>query len=68
MRQSLLVLSAMVCLGSTSYAQKDTVNVQGYYETGLVTGTLNDAIEAEVANGTINNTVFKLTPYEVYVL
>lgn len=50
------------------YAQKDTVYVKGFYESGFVEGTLNDAIEEAKASGTINNTVFKLTQYEVYVL
>lgn len=50
-----------------TFAQKDTVVVPGYYETQKY-GTLNDAIEAAIQNGTINNTVFKLKPYEQYVL
>lgn len=49
------------------YAQKDTVSVPGYYAANRY-GTLNDAIETAKANGTINRTVFKLTPYDVYVL
>ena len=70
MRQRLLFLLVMLCLATTLYAQaqKDTVAVPGYYESGNQYGTLNNAIEAAVLNGTINNTVFKLTPYEVYVL
>lgn len=65
MKQLLLVLTVMFC-ASSIYA-KDTVYVQGYYQAGIY-GTLNDAITAAVTNGTINNTVFKLTPYDVYVL
>jgi len=57
----------IVCLSFALYAQKDTVTVAGFYETNTY-GTLNDAIEAAIANGTINNTVFKLNPYEAYVL
>ncbi|HLG38578.1 MAG TPA: T9SS type A sorting domain-containing protein [Chitinophagaceae bacterium] len=72
MKQLLLFLSVMVCLSSTLYAQKDTVAVPGFYESGAIApdnyGTLNNAIETAIANGTINNTVFKLTPYEAYVL
>jgi hypothetical protein len=72
MKQLLLLFSIMICLSITLYAQKDTVEVPGFYESGGVApddyGTLNAAIEAAVASGTINNTVFKLTPYEAYVL
>ncbi len=68
MKRFLLFLSVMLCLSTMLYAQKDTVSVQGYYESGNKYGTLNDAIETAITNGTINNTVFKLTPYEVYVL
>ncbi len=67
MKQLLLYLSVVVCLSCTLYAQKDTVTVAGFYETGTY-GTLNNAIETAIANGTINNTVFKLKPYEAYVL
>ncbi len=67
MKHSLLFLFVMLCTSSMLYAQKDTVSVQGYYESGSY-GTLNMAIEAAIANGTINNTVFKLTPYDAYVL
>ncbi len=67
MKQLLLYLALVVCLSFTMYAQKDTVTVAGFYETNTY-GTLNDAIETAIANGTINNTVFKLNPYEAYVL
>jgi hypothetical protein len=67
MKQLLLFLSAMVYLSCALYAQKDTVYVQGFYTAGVY-GTLNDAITAAVTNGTINNTVFKLSSYDVYVL
>lgn len=68
MKQLLLFLLVMVCLSNILYAQKDTVYVKGYYETQGVYGTLNDAIETAKTNGTINNTVFKLNSYELYVL
>lgn len=71
MKQLLLFLSVMVCSSNILFAQnaqKDTVQVLGYYESGNVVGTLNEAVDAARADGTINNTVFKLTPYEVYVL
>lgn len=68
MKKLSLFLLAMACLSSTLYAQKDTVVVKGYYETGGTYGTLNDAIDAAISAGTINNTVFKLNSYELYVL
>ncbi len=68
MRHSLLLLSVIMFLSGSLMAQKDTVEVQGYYESGFTYGTLNAAIDDVKANGDINNTVFKLKPYEVYVL
>lgn len=72
MKQFILFMALIVCLGSTLYAQKDTVDVPGFYESGGVSpdnyGTLNDAVDEARGNGTINNTVFRLTPFEVYVL
>ncbi|MGK9367452.1 T9SS type A sorting domain-containing protein [Melioribacter sp. Ez-97] len=65
--KKLILLSLLLVFGTTLYAQKDTVVVPGFYETGQY-GTLNDAIEKAINDGTINNTVFKLNPYEVYVL
>jgi hypothetical protein len=72
MKHLLLFLIFTVLLSSSLYAQKDTVNVPGFYESGGVSptnyGTLNNAVDAARTAGTINNTVFKLTPYDVYVL
>ncbi len=69
MKHSLLLLLVMLGISSMLHAQqKDTVSVLGYYESGNRYGTLNEAIDAAKANGSINNTVFKLTPYEIYVL
>lgn len=68
MKRLLFVLAITGCISIQSYAQKDTVAVQGYYESGSVYGTLNQAVQTARAAGTLNNTVFKLTPYEVYVL
>lgn len=68
MKNVILLLLATACMCGTSYAQKDTVSVQGYYETGGTYGTLNDAIQAAKDAGTINDTVFELTPYDIYVL
>ena len=69
MKLLLLLISFAVLFSSASLmAQKDTVEVQGYYESDFTYGTLNQAITDVKANGDINNTVFKLSPYEVYVL
>lgn len=68
MKKMFLFLTIMLSLSITLYAQKDTVYVQGFFESGGVVGTLNTAIDAKIADGTISNTVFKLTPYEQYVL
>lgn len=62
-------LFVLFLLSSISSAQqKDTVYVQGFFESGGLYGTLNDAIETAITDGVINNTVFKLTQYEQYVL
>ena len=68
MKSLILTLSVMVLMSVSSFAQKDTVAVQGYYETGGTYGTLNDAIQAARDAGTTNSTVFKLNPFELYVL
>jgi hypothetical protein len=67
MKQFFRLLLVTVFLSSILFAAKDTVEVKGYYEAGTY-GTLNDAIQAAIDGGTINNTVFKLKPYEIYVL
>ncbi len=66
--KKLALILVILCLSTSVFAQKDTVNVLGYFEAGFVYGTLNDAVDAAIAAGTISNTVFKLTPYEQYVL
>ena len=63
----LLIFGIILFVGTMSYAQKDTVVVPGYYET-LTYGTLNNAIDSAIADNSINNKVFKLNPYEAYVL
>jgi len=72
MKRLLLFLAVIICVSSTLYAQKDTVEVPGFYESGGVApdnyGTLNAAVQTARGNGTINNTVFKLTPYDIYIL
>lgn len=67
-KQLLLSLFLVLGLSTTLYAQKDTVNVPGFIESDGQEGTLNDAIEQAKTDGTINNTVFKLTPYDYYIL
>jgi len=67
MKKQLFIILLMFFLSVTLSAQKTVVQVAGYYEIGAY-GTLNDAIDAAIANGTINNTIFQLNPYEVYVL
>ena len=68
MKRLLLLLFLAVWVSGSAYAQKDTVVVKGYYESGNKEGTLNDAIQAAQQAGTLSNTVFKLDPYEWYVL
>ena len=67
MKQKLTFIFVLFFFSLSVFAQKDTINVPGYYETGTY-GTLNDAVETARTDGTINNTVFKLSLYEVYVL
>lgn len=73
MKYLLLFITFIAFFSNALFAQeKDTVYVLGFYESGGVApdnyGTLNDAVDKARNDGTINNTVFKLTPYEVYVL
>ena len=51
-----------------TFGQTDTVNVQGYYASGLTEGTLNAAITDAVNAGTLSSKVFKLAWNERYVL
>lgn len=67
MKRLLLLIVMAVFASGTLYAQKDTVDVNGIYNGGAY-GSLNDAVDAAVNAGTINNTVFRLQPYDVYVL
>ena len=68
MKNILSILVVELILTNFLFAQKDTIYVQGYYESGGLYGTLNKAIESTVTAGTINNTVFKLTPNDKYIL
>ena len=68
MKHLLLFIVFLAFLGNGLFAQqKDTVYVPGYYESGEY-GTLNDAVDLARGNETINNTVFKLAPYDIYVI
>ena len=62
---STMFLMAVFCI--SSYAQKTTVNVQDYFDTGKE-GTLNDAVTTAINAGTLSNTIFKLKAYGTYVL
>ena len=66
MKQFILIIGLLLISVSFLFAQ-DTVYVDGIYTGGNV-GSLNDAIDAAKNDGTINNKVFKLTQYDVYVL
>jgi hypothetical protein len=68
MKQLLVLFTVLLVFSSSVFSQKTTVEVQGYFETGGTYGTLNTAIEEAVANGSINNTIFKLKNNEMYVL
>jgi len=59
----MVLVFPLVALGQT-----DTVNVQGYYETGLTEGTLNSAVTDAINAGTLSTKVFKLKSNERYVL
>jgi hypothetical protein len=51
-----------------AYAQPDTVNVPGYFESGNSEGTLNTAVNDAKNAGKLSTTVFKLKIFERYVL
>ncbi|MCX6145604.1 MAG: T9SS type A sorting domain-containing protein [Ignavibacteriales bacterium] len=60
-----LFLTASLCV--TLFAQKTTVAVADYWDTGKE-GTLNDAVTKAISSGTLSNTIFKLKTYGTYVL
>lgn len=71
MKHFFSILFFTVIVSLTLYAQglKDTVTVPGMYDAGgMVEGTLNTAVSAKITAGTLSNTVFKLTPYGLYIL
>lgn len=61
-----LVLCVIIGVTGTTFAQKDTVEVQGYLETGQE-GTLNAAVEAVRDTSSLSQTVFLLHSDERYV-
>ena len=68
MKHFLTMLAFIILTSTLLVAQKDTVNVQDYWDTGGTEGTLNDAVQTVIDAGTLSNTVFKLKPYGTYVL
>ena len=59
----------VLIISCSLFAQaKDTVNVADTYSSGGTEGTLNDAVAAKIAAGTLSNTVFKLQLYGLYIL
>lgn len=68
MKNLTLLFVILFGIHTPSIAQKDTVYVKGYAETGNTIGTLNAAIDSVRETGSISNTVFKLSPNQKYVL
>jgi hypothetical protein len=61
------LLCAMLFSVSLFAQQKDTTYVKGMYSGGIE-GELNTAIQAAIDGGTLSKTVFKLNPFDWYVL
>jgi hypothetical protein len=61
-----ILVIAVMCASLHAQTQKDTVEVQGFFATQGREGTLNAAVKS--AAGKLSSTVFKLAPYEIYVL
>lgn len=53
---------------TVSFAAKDTVYVPDTYAASGAEGTLNDAVTAALNAGKLSTTVFKLSPYGLYIL
>jgi len=49
-------------------AQPDTVDVKDFFAPGGGEGTLNAAVSQKISEGKLSNTVFRLSPYGLYVL
>jgi hypothetical protein len=68
MRRVISILMCVMFLAVSLMAQKkDTTYVNGMYSGGAE-GSLNDAVKAAAAAGTLSKTVFKLNRYDWYVL
>ncbi|MFA7709599.1 MAG: T9SS type A sorting domain-containing protein [Candidatus Neomarinimicrobiota bacterium] len=65
----LLLVSFCFLILVVSLSAKDTTDVLGIYSPGGgAEGSLNDAIQSAIDNGTLSNTVFRLKAYDYYVL
>ena len=68
MRRLIVFLICTMLLSVSLFAQqKDTTYVKGLYSGG-VEGELNTVIQDAVNSGSLNGKVFKLNPYDWYVL
>ena len=63
----IFLICAMFLTGSLFAQQKDTTVVNGMYSGGTE-GELNRAVQAAIDAGTLSKTVFKLKPYDWYVI
>ncbi len=68
MKYFLTVILMAAFFTASVFAQKDTVNVPDTYASGGTEGTLNNAVTAAINAGKLSNTVFKLSPYGLYIL
>ena len=63
-----MMLLLLLAFPALVVAQTDTVDVLDFFTPGGGEGSLNAAVAAKVAAGTLSNTVFRLKPYGLYVL
>ncbi|MCK4295611.1 MAG: T9SS type A sorting domain-containing protein [Candidatus Marinimicrobia bacterium] len=67
MKRFVIVLICTMFSSVSLLAQKDTTYVNGMY-TGGSEGSLNDAVQTVIDAGNLSNTVFKLNPFDWYVV
>ncbi len=67
MKRFTLFLICAMFLSVSLLAQKDTTYVNGMYSGGSE-GSLNDAVQTAIDAGNLSNTVFKLNPFDWYVV
>lgn len=67
MKKLILLFFTVICLSGSAFAQKDTVLVNGV-KNGGGEGSLNNAIAAAQQEGKLSETVFKLVPFDIYIL